>query len=66
MLRTIAETDITKEQTSENVYLLPIASKKVILRGWYEEWIKTAKRVHSYAEDSATKGHTDQCQRGVS
>jgi alpha-beta hydrolase superfamily lysophospholipase len=25
---------------------------------WYEEWIKTAKRVHSYAEDSANKGHT--------
>jgi pimeloyl-ACP methyl ester carboxylesterase len=25
---------------------------------WYTEWLKTAKRIHSYADESLAKGHT--------
>ena len=25
---------------------------------WYEEWLKTAKRIHGYADECISKGHT--------
>ena len=57
LLRTIAETYYKGADIGEclsTAYRI----KEGDFESWYEEWIKTAKRVHSYAEDSATKGHT--------
>ena len=56
LLRTIADTYYKGADIGEclsTAYRI----KEGDFESWYEEWIKTAKRVHSYAEDSETKGH---------
>jgi len=56
LLRTIADTYYKGADIGEclsTAYRI----KEGDFESWYEEWIKTAKRVHSYANDSETKGH---------
>jgi len=56
LLRTIADTYYKGADIGEclsTAYRI----KEGDFESWYEEWIKTAKRVHSYAKDSETKGH---------
>src|SRR4029078_5302145 len=56
LLRTIADTYYKRADIGEclsTAYRI----KEGDFESWYEEWIKTAKRVHSYAKDSETKGH---------
>jgi len=47
---------ITKEQTLENVSTA-YRIKEGDFESWYEEWSKTAKRIHTYADDCLSKGH---------
>ena len=57
LLRTIAETYYKGADIGEclsTAYRI----KEGDFESWYEQWIRTAKRVHSYAEESATNGHT--------
>ena len=56
LLRTLADTYYKGADIGEclsTAYRI----KEGDFESWYEEWIRTAKRVHSYAEDSATNGH---------
>lgn len=57
LLRTIAETYYKGADIGEclsTAYRITEGD----FESWYVEWLKTAKRVHSYAENSATKNHT--------
>lgn len=57
LLRTVAETYYKGADIGEclsTAYRITEGD----FESWYVEWLKTAKRVHSYAENSATKDHT--------
>jgi pimeloyl-ACP methyl ester carboxylesterase len=57
LLRTIAETYYRGADIGEclsTAYRI----KEGEFESWYEEWLNTAKRVHSYADDCTAKGHT--------
>ncbi len=57
LLRTIAETYYKGADIGEclsTAYRINEGD----FESWYEEWLKTAKRVHSYADDCTAKGHT--------
>lgn len=57
LLRTIAETYYKGADIGEclsTAYRINEGD----FESWYEEWLKTAKRVHSYADDCMAKGHT--------
>lgn len=57
LLRTIAETYYKGADIGEclsTAYRINEGD----FESWYEEWLKTAKRVHSYAEGCTAKGHT--------
>ena len=57
LLRTLAETYYKSADIGEclsTAYRINEGD----FESWYEEWLKTAKRVHSYADDCTAKGHT--------
>ncbi len=57
LLRTIAETYYKVADIGEclsTAYRI----KDGDFESWYEEWLKTAKRIHTYADDCVSKGHT--------
>jgi pimeloyl-ACP methyl ester carboxylesterase len=56
LLRTIAETYYKGADIGEclsTAYRI----KEGDFESWYEEWLKTAKRIHTYADDCTSKGH---------
>ena len=63
LLRTIADTYYKGADIGEclsTAYRI----KEGDFDSWYEEGIKTAKRVHSYAENSASRGHMISAKEG--
>ena len=57
LLRTIAETYYKGADIGEclsTAYRI----KEGDFESWYEEWLKTAKRIHAYADECVSKGHT--------
>ncbi len=56
LLRTIAETYYKGADIGE-CFSTAYRIKEGDFESWYEEWLKTAKRIHSYANDCISKGH---------
>lgn len=57
LLRTIAETYYKGADIGEclsTAYRI----REGDFESWYREWLKTAKRIHAYADDCVSKGHT--------
>ncbi|HXT85182.1 MAG TPA: hypothetical protein VN704_12780 [Verrucomicrobiae bacterium] len=56
LLRTIAETCNKGADIGEclsTAYRIKVGD----FESWYEEWLKTAKRIHSYADECKSKYH---------